>query len=449
MTELNTNRDLIVLDTSAILYSADCIFEFRNCDIIVPFVVLNEVDKFRKQDNDVGRNARKFIRFLKSLIGSGENLQRGIQRLDTGEMLFVKTTSDKCKTKLLGGFDTNRNDDKILALCFELESDAGGYNKRIALITRDVALSVRANSIGLNCEDYSEDKPVQDQTNLYTGFLELVVSSMAIDQIYDIGYLDKETNWNCFVDKMYENMCVCLIDETDRKKTALARYKNGSLCLLKYKGQPVCKIKPKNMEQMFAIDMLLDDDLKLVTLTGISGTGKTLLSVACAVKQAIDDGRFDKLIISRPIQPLGQDLGFLPGDVQEKMDPWMAPIKDSIEFVFGGDAAKYVELIDFGKLQIEPMTYIRGRSIPKCLFLLDEAQNLSRHEIKTVLTRIAENSKVVLTGDILQIDNNYLDTTNNGLTCVVEKFKDSHLAGHITLKRGQRSELATLAANIL
>lgn len=443
-----TAKKIAILDTSVLLHDANSIFGFDGYDIIIPFVALNEVDKFRSLDNEVGRNARGFIRSLNKLRGTGGKLAEGVQRKDSGEKLFVKVTNYTSASEK-DELDFKLNDDKILALCLELIAYREDDYK---LVTKDISLMAKANVIGIPCEDYCADAQVSDLGSLFTGTLEVKVPGSLVDKFYQQQELDISDYGRSPLSGMipdYNNTCITLIDEVNSSHTALAIYSGGKLRPFKYDGAAVSSVSPLNREQLFAFELLMDPDIPLVTITGPAGTGKTLAAIACGIHQTMHTSRYDRLLVSRPVQPLGKDIGFLPGDISEKMDPWMSPIRDAVEFVFGGDTAKYGEMRSFKWLEIEPLTYIRGRSLPRTLFILDEAQNLTRHEMKTIISRIGKDSKLVLTGDVFQIDNHYLDTITNGLTSVVEKFKPYAVAGHVTLTKGHRSKLATLAAEIL
>jgi PhoH-like ATPase len=343
--------------------------------------------------------------------------------------------------------DMSKNDDKILAVCLELQK-----HRRVSLVTKDISLTVKAHVLDIDITVYSEDAPIQDSSELYTGVLELFVDSNIIDALHAKGFV---TSQECasviegFPINIYENTGVMFVSGSNPNHTALCVYSRDRFIKLKHGGRTVCNVYSRNREQSFALEHLLNKDVRLVTLTGPAGTGKTLLAIACGIQQVFNNKEYDRLVISRPIQPLGKDLGYLPGDMYEKMAPWVGPIKDAVEFVFNGDVYKFDELTAMGAFDIEPLTYIRGRSLPRTLFILDEAQNLTRHEMKTVISRIGKDSKIILTGDVFQIDNHYLDTTNNGLTIVLEKFKDIDIAAHVSLEKGQRSRLATLAAEIL
>ena len=286
---------------------------------------------------------------------------------------------------------------------------------------------------------------------LYTGTVEQLVSKEQVDLFYEQGFIDVDADY-------YANQGVTLVDETNPSHTALGRYiaaKQKIVPLIKVPKEGVWGIHPRNREQQFAFDLLLNDDVQLVSLVGKAGTGKTLLAIAAGLLKSADEGTYNRLLISRPVFPMGRDLGFLPGDIEEKLAPWMQPIFDNVELLLsshdeGGKRKRgYRELLDLGLMEIEPLTYIRGRSIPKQYLIVDEAQNLTPHEIKTIISRAGEGTKVVLTGDPYQIDNPYVDSASNGLSFSVERLKGQELVGHVTLTKGERSALAEVAANLL
>ena len=444
--KIKTTKDTIVLDTSVILYNADSVFKFRGKDIVIPLVVLYEIDKFRSLDDEKGRNARKFIRSMNELRKKGD-LSCGVPLFEEAHLgdISIQFTTD---TNLLSEFplDMSSNDDKILSVCLKLTKKD---SKNAILVTKDISLTVKANLLGIGCLDYSDDQLIEDSSELYSGTAEVVVDSGSIDIMHSGGtlFLEDVDIYDC--PPLHDNMGVTLMSSSNLAHTALAIYKDGQFKKLRYADKTVLNVSPRNREQAFALELLLDPEVRLVTLTGMAGTGKTLIAIAAALHQVYDQKTYKRLVISRPIQPLGKDLGYLPGDMYEKMDPWVGPVRDAMEFVFNGDSSKFDELRFLGVFDIEPLTYIRGRSLPQTLFILDEAQNLTRHEMKTIISRIGTDSKIILTGDVFQIDNHYLDTTNNGLTVVIEKFKEIGLAGHISFVKGQRSKLAYLAAEIL
>lgn len=442
-------NNVVVLDTSVILHDSGCLSGFVGCDIVIPLIVLDEIDKFRPVDNEVGRSARSAIRALNDLREQGGDFVSGIQRLETGERIYIRALQDTSLSKFKTVLNIDKNDDVILAVCSEVKDEFAG--RKVTLTTKDISLSVKANVLQLDCSDYTDGTIVKDTSKLYTGLNSIDVQGDVIEDLYGCEelVLDKVVDTNQLDFSICENMGLILRNTTNSSHTAVAVYKDGLIKKLNYKGKPVCNIKPKNIEQTLAFEYLLDDSIDLVTFTGKAGVGKTLISLAAAINMVMDKSRYDRLVVSRPIQPLGKDMGYLPGDALEKIAPWMGPIKDAIEFIFGGKRSQMEDMIQYGVLEIEPLTYIRGRSLPRTLFILDEAQNTSHHEMKTVITRMGEGSKLILCGDVHQIDNHYLDIYSNGLTRVVEKFKESDLSAHVTFTRGQRSRLASLAADVL
>ena len=309
-------------------------------------------------------------------------------------------------------------------------------------------MRVIAASLGILCEDYSTSKAVSDSDILYTGYSEHVVPDDVIDQFYEKEsvILEKEDG------QFFDNQYVMLKSEANEKRTALARFIGYGIPLLHLENSRIAgwNINARNKEQSFAIDMLMNNGIEVVTLIGRAGSGKTLCAIAAGLEQVVGaNPRYTRLVVSRPVMPMGKDIGFLPGTLEDKMAPWLAPIVDNLEFLTNNDSKVIEKWKDDGLIEVEALTYIRGRSISNAFIIIDEAQNLTMHEVKTILTRVGEGTKIVLTGDIEQIDNVYTDETSNGLTHVVEKFKDQEFAGHVTLRKGERSRVATAAAKIL
>jgi PhoH-like ATPase len=325
-------------------------------------------------------------------------------------------------------------------------------NRRTAVISRDINMRVVCDAIGLASEDYSTEKVVTSSDELYTGFVSHLVDDQIIDRFYaneEITIRDDEIKaiWQ-------PNQYVLLVSNANEKKTCIARFVSHFQPLKKiiHTKIPDWKISSRNKEQAFAIDLLMNSDVKVVSLVGRAGSGKTLCAIAAGLQQTIGlrgSNPYDRMIVSRPVQPLGKDIGFLPGTMQEKMLPWLMPIQDNLQFLLGGDKNTLQMYVQNGKIEIEALTYIRGRSIANAFIIIDEAQNLTAHEIKTIMTRVGEGTKIVLTGDIEQIDNVYVNETSNGLAHAVEKFKQFPLAGHVTFTKGERSEVATLASKVL
>src|SRR6185312_2299443 len=316
---------------------------------------------------------------------------------------------------------------------------------KVELVTKDINLRIKADVVGVSAKDYEPDG-ISDE-ELYEGYQEIEVSPEKIDQFYTTKKFVPEI-------KLYANQYVILKDSANPNHSAIGRYNQLEKAIVPLFAGPesIWGIQPRNVEQSFALDCLMNDEILFVSLVGKAGTGKTLMAIAAGLHKTLDEGRFQRLLVSRPIFPMGRDIGYLPGDIEQKLNPWMQPIFDNVEFLMGADkkaAGRAQELINQGMLNIEPLTYIRGRSIPNQYLIVDEAQNLTPHEIKTIITRAGQGTKVVLTGDCYQIDNPYVDSANNGLAYVVERFKQEPIAAHVTLSKGERSELAELAANIL
>jgi PhoH-like ATPase len=336
-------------------------------------------------------------------------------------------------------------DQRILEIALEVRE--GDPKTPTILVTKDVNMRIRGDALGLDAVDFEPERTPVDE--LYSGNRELPVAAGMIDKFYADG--------SVIVDApgLHANEFLILRDEGG--KSALAKFDKllGRAVPVKKLRDGVWGIKPRNKEQHFALDLLLNDDVKLVTLVGKAGTGKTLLAIAAGLQKVTEEQVFSKLLVSRPIFPLGRDIGYLPGDIEDKLNPWMQPIYDNLEFLLGlnktdkKDGRSYAELVDLGFVEIEPLTYIRGRSLPNVYMIVDEAQNLTPHEVKTIITRAGEGTKIILTGDPYQIDHPYLDASNNGLTTVAERFKQEAIAGHVILTKGERSPLAELATQIL
>lgn len=448
---VTTTADVYVLDTNVLLYDPNALFVFDEHSVVVPISVIEEVDRFKKDLNETGRNARAVSRHLDSLRERG-SLSAGVG-LESGGMVQVPFLGRA--EPLPPDFGPPSNDNRILATARSLSQEHGPG--RVVLVTRDTNLRIKADALGVAAEDYRHARI--DVEEHYSGVTEKLVPAARIAEVYRKGRIplaDGEAEaWG-----LSANQFVVLSAEDAQGQTALVRFDRarGRLRLVGRYKEGVWGIFARNKEQLFALDLLLDDNISLVTLDGMAGTGKTLLAIACGLKLAADEQRFRRLVVSRPIFPLGRDLGFLPGDLDEKLNPWMKPIFDNLELLLGanqervrrkGQGAVYQPLIDQGVIEVEPLTYIRGRSIPSQFLIVDEAQNLTPHEVKTVITRAGEGTKVVLTGDPYQIDNPYVDAASNGLTYVVERFKNSDVAGHVTLRKGERSKLAELAAQLL
>ena len=432
-----------VLDTNVLLHEPRAPFRFGDNDVALPIFVLEEIDQFKRDLSELGRNAREFSRSMDRLRAQG-SLSDGI-RLESGGTLRVIFMGGRSRPPAEVHSRT-KYDDLILGSALELQ--AQNDQQRVVFVTKDTNLRVRADVHGLDSVDYDPER--EEITDLYPGHREIYVSEEQLRSAFD-GSLTLDEP------KLCANEFVLLRNLSQDNHTALARFDGSNHCIraLVQRRDPVWGITPRNKEQQYAVDLLLDDAVKLVTLVGKAGTGKTLLAIAAGLYKVTEDDTFKRVLVSRPIFPLGRDMGYLPGTVEEKLDPWMKPIYDNVELLMSlsqtgrKDGPDHRELVDLGIMEIEPLTYIRGRSIPRQFLIVDEAQNLTPHEVKTILTRAGEGTKVVLTGDPHQIDNPYVDTTNNGLVHLVRRFQNEPIAGTVTLSRGERSDLAELAANLL
>ena len=439
---MTNSKQQIVLDTNVILFDALAITKFPDSEIHIPFAVLEEVDRFKRDLSEIGRNARHFSRFIDVLRSKGA-LAKGVP-LDGGNSKVYIRTSDKLP-EIPEALRDDTADNRILGTAILLKNS--GHS--VQLITKDINLRIKADLFDISAKDYEPDSQGSGEEEMYVGTKEVQVSPEAIDSFYREKSLDLGD-----VGPLFANQYILLKDQSNANHSAIGRYNlsEKKVVSLIHPTESIWGIHPRNVEQSFALDCLLNDNILFVSLVGKAGTGKTLLALAAGLFKTLDEGRFQKLLVSRPIFPMGRDIGYLPGDVEQKLSPWMQPIFDNVEFLMGSDkkaAGRAQELINQGMVNIEPLTYIRGRSIPNQYLIVDEAQNLTPHEIKTIVTRAGQGTKVVLTGDTYQIDNPYVDSANSGLTYAVEKFKGEEIAAHVCMKRGERSALAELAANIL
>ena len=438
-----------VLDTSVCLTDASVLFKFDNHDIFLPLKVLEEIDGHKKRQDSVGSNARQFIRTLDEFRSKG-SLENGV-RLDKGKGILKVVSFANLKDVVFpADLDIRLPDHTIIATAKSIQSAAG--NRKTIVVSRDINMRVICDSIGITAEDYTSERAVISSDELYTGFVVQAFDDEVIDRYYSVDEIFMRIDEVEY--EVHRNLYVMMVSNANEKKSALARFKSyhEPLKNIVHKKLPDWKIDARNKEQAFAIDMLMDPDVKIISLVGRAGSGKTLLAIAAGLQQTIglrtDENRYSRLIVSRPVQPLGKDIGFLPGTMEEKMLPWLMPIQDNLKFLMG-DRTSLEMYMEKGKIEIEALTYIRGRSISNAFIVIDEAQNLTKHEIKTIITRIGEGTKIILTGDVEQIDNVYVNETSNGLAHAVEKFKQYHISGHMTFKKGERSELATLASKVL
>ncbi|MFC7681535.1 PhoH family protein [Paenibacillus sp. GCM10028914] len=442
-------KKIFVLDTNVLLHDPNAIFAFEEHEVVIPAVVLEEIDSKKRNADELGRNARSVSRLLDSLREKGQ-LHDGVP-LEHGGRLKVEL-NHRSFVKVQEMFCEASNDNRILAVAlnYKLEEDPKDQPRPVILVSKDVLVRIKADVLGVTAEDYLSDRTA-DPSELYAGHTTLKVHPSVIDEFYSYRFLPIKPLQLPYT--LYPNEFVILKDEMGTGKSALLRVSTDATRLepLYLSNDPVWGISARNAQQRMALELLLNDDIPLVTITGKAGTGKTLLALAAGLCKVEDDHKYKKLLIARPVVPMGKDIGYLPGEKDEKLRPWMQPIYDNLEFLFdtkkSGDIDKI--LMGLGSIHVEALTYIRGRSIPGQFIIVDEAQNLSRHEVKTIVSRAGEGSKVILMGDPEQIDHPYLDAVSNGLTYVVERFKQEGLSGHITLTKGERSKLAQLAADLL
>ena len=444
------NIKTFVLDTNVLLSDPNAIFSFQENNVILPLIVIEELDRHKSDPTDVGKNARENHR----RISQFSNLKEGAQLPNGGGILKVVTTTSVAE--LPADLSHDLADNIILSVCLGLKQSSP--NDQVILVTQDMLLKIKGEALGVVCQGYTKYNIVDSANSLYSGVAKFtgvvpgfVKEFFANESAGTKTELPPEFKAQ---EPLFPNQFL-VIKEGEGQSAIIGRYKGPTEGFTRLEDHTAYGLKPRNKEQNMALDLLLDPNVKLVSLVGLAGCGKTLLAVAAGLEQVINSKKYKRMVISRPIQPLGKDLGYLPGTLEEKMEPWLSPVKDNvINLMFKGKKGKSEKdtlqmFIDNGTIEIEAITYIRGRSIADAIIIIDEAQNLSVHELKTIITRVGENTKIILTGDIEQIDNVYLSPISNGLTVAVEKFKDSFLAGHVSLIKGERSELATLAAKML
>jgi len=433
-----------ILDTNVLLHDPNSLLSFQENAVLIPIEVIEEIDRFKRESTELGQNARAVSRMLDSFRSEGR-LSEGVKLPNGGRLKIIFQKGDQAKNGH-AVFSGNTVDNRILSLAFTVQK-AQPKNPTI-LVSKDINLRIKADALGLQAEDYETDRVfIKD---LYTGMIELTVSPQEIASFRANG--EFELNGG---KKYFPNEYCTLADETNPKRTALAKVDlNGTkLVPIVDCREGVWGIKPRNREQHFAFDALLDDGVKLVTLMGKAGTGKTLLAMAAGLKRVVNDREFRRLVVARPTISMGKELGFLPGSLEEKLAPWMQPIHDALEMLsdlnMGHEHRRSGDLMRSGSIVVEALSYIRGRSIANQFMIIDEAQNLTPLEAKTIITRVGHGTKIVFTGDPYQIDNPYVDSSSNGFNYVVSRFRAETVAAHIELQKGERSELAELAANIL
>ncbi len=487
-----------VLDTNILLHNPNALFVFKEHEVVIPFTVIEELDKLKRQNDDIGRNARECIRHLDRLRVQGRLIdgvrwgqssptvgmassagststppnapasrtgKNGKHGEPTGATGIVRIDIDEHKRPAVLSDDSP--DNRIIAVAWALHQQG----KRAVFVSKDLNARIKSDALGIRTEDFENQKV--DADRLYNGFMNVVVEGTLIDELYSERMLAVDRLGEAldaanaegvtYTREVIANQFVVMRDGEDEGHTGLARRLADTDHLIPVNAprKPTYGIMPRNVQQTMAMDLLLDDEIRLITLLGSAGTGKTLLAVAAGMTKTFNEERYEKLLVARPIMPLGRDIGYLPGDKDEKLTAWMQPIFDNLTYLMStrgspmqtsdsqSSEQRIRKLMADGKLVLEPLTYIRGRSIPHQFMIVDEAQNLTPHEIKTIVSRVGEGTKVVLTGDIQQIDNPYLDQSSNGLSYLVEKMKGLPVVGHVTLAKSERSELASLAASLL
>jgi len=433
-----------ILDTNVLLHDPNSLLSFVDNHVLIPIEVIEEIDRFKRESSDLGQNARTVSRMLDGFRGTG-SLSEGV-KLPNGGKLKIAFYKNGHSGNGDIAFNGNTVDNRILSLAASIQKTQP-KNPTI-LVSKDINLRIKADALGLQAEDYETDRVFI--TDLYTGMMEIAVSPAKIAEFRAKSELALDTG-----KKYFPNEYCTLTDESNTKKAALAKVDATGTKLVPIIDcrDGIWGIKPRNREQHFALDALLDDRIKLVTLMGKAGTGKTLLAMAAGLKRVVNDREFRRLVVARPTISMGKELGFLPGSLEEKLAPWMQPIHDALEMLsdlnMGHDHRRSGDLMRSGAIVVEALSYIRGRSIANQFMIIDEAQNLTPLEVKTIVTRVGNGTKIVFTGDPYQIDNPYVDSSSNGFNYVVSKFRDQPIAAHIELQKGERSELAELAANIL
>jgi len=458
----SATRKYFVLDTNVLLHNPNAIYKFDEHEVVIPLQVIEELDHFKKNNDETGRNSRSVIRALDKLRSIG-HLFEGVVWNEQGGVIRI----ERCDRTTPFALDLDVADNRILGVAHRLHTQG----MRTVFISKDINARVKCDALGIPSEDFEADRVDADW--LYAGYATMRCPGTTIDELYQERQLSIEQldglilqspeGLDIKAHELVANQFVTLQDDADESHTGLARVLADTGHLIPVVGarKPIYGIMGRNLQQTMALDLLLDDEVRLVTLIGPAGTGKTLMAIAAGMHKVFREERFDKLLVARPIMPLGRDIGYLPGDKDEKLSLWMQPIFDNVSYLLstrgggGSDAdsrtteQRLDQIVAGGKLVMEPLTYIRGRSIPHQFMIVDEAQNLSPHEVKTIVSRVGDGTKIILAGDIGQIDNPYLDAASNGLSYLIERMKGQRIAGHVTLSKTERSELASLAADML
>ena len=408
-----------ILDTSVLLYDCHSIHTLDGHKVIIPIVVLDELDRFKDRQELIGENARYINRYLDGLRAKG-NINEGV-KIENGQTIRVELNC--YDDKIPDGLEIDYGDNKILGVAKYIQENE---DPDVIVITKDINFRVKCDALGIAAEDYYRDRIVKETSEIFTG-------QVLIDE-FDEKFLPNQ--FIVLKNASTKQSCICRYDHIKNRVVKVEEFLNRAI-----------DVNSRNKEQKFALSLLTRDDVPLVTLSGLAGSGKTFLTLMAGLS-GLNDKKYERIVMTRSIQPVGRELGFLPGDIDEKMDPWLAPIIDNFRQAFN-DLSYFEMMRKKGQFEVAPLSYIRGRTFANTFFIVDEAQNLTVHELKTIVTRIGEGSKIVLLGDLEQIDTPYIDTLSNGLTVFIEKMKSSHLSGHITLQKGERSELATAISKMI
>jgi PhoH-like ATPase len=434
-----------VLDTNVLLHDPNSLANFEKNHVLIPIEVIEEIDRFKRESTELGQNARTVSRTLDGLRTKG-SLSEGVALENGGRLriIFQKRGQNGHAGLVFAG--DNTVDSRIVALALGVQK--AQPKVPTILVSKDINLRIKADALGLQAEDYETDRVLIK--DLYTGMVDLMISQEKMAAFRANGELDLNGGIQYF-----PNEYCTLTEETNPKRTALTKVDATGKKLVPIidSREGVWGIKPRNREQHFAFDALLDDRVKLVTLMGKAGTGKTLMAMAAGLKKTVLDREFRRLVVARPTISMGKELGFLPGSLDEKLAPWMQPIHDALEMLsdlnMGHEHRRSGDLMRSGSIVVEALSYIRGRSIAHQFMVIDEAQNLTPLEVKTIITRVGHGTKIIFTGDPYQIDNPYVDSSSNGFNYIISKFRSQAVSAHIELQKGERSELAELAANLL
>jgi len=427
-------RNAFILDTSVLLYDKSSIHSFPESDVIIPLIVLDELDRFKEKIGVVGEYARYINRYLDNLRISG-NIHKGIE-IENGQTIRVEVNHNNIVPE---GLSPDHADNRIIGLAVKLSEK---IDQQIIVITKDINFRVKCDALGIKSEDYIKDRIVGSSSQIYSGQSVIELEKDDIDYFFENKKL---TLPDSLKKDIFENQFV--IGKSKCGASMMGRFDGNDIVQIQNEMSDLISVNPRNKEQKFAIDLLINPDIPLVTLTGIAGSGKTYLTLLAAIS-ALNTKQYERIVITRSLQPVGKDIGFLPGDINDKMDPWLSPIADNFRVAFR-DITYYEVMREKRQIEVAPLSFIRGRTFSNTFLIVDESQNSTIHELKTIITRVGENSKIVLLGDIEQIDTPYIDSLSNGLTVVIEKFKNSEISGHVTLLKGERSRLATEASKLI